>query len=324
MSTLDHAFFYNSDNHDRVYDADSFEHLLKRFFTTGVFTGSCQASAPGSGMLVQMGAGYSNVDGKVRFFQDVTEFALENAHATYNRIDTIVIERNDIDRDITAKVVTGSYSAQPVATAPVREGGIYQLIVAEIYVAGGAVRITNADITDKRPDTSVCSYVLSAVQTPDFSELFAQFQQQTANYQAAEQAAFSQWRSAQESDMEDWETQTRQDVSDWIDETEGGLSEWKDNFETAAEEWYEVKTDAFADWFESIRGQLDSDAAGHLQNEIDAINAADRERPWVRPVGIMTDHNGDPVMDFEGNAISITTLSQAELAAGVINSGTHY
>ena len=202
MSTLDHAFFYNSDNHDRVYDADSFEHLLKRFFTTGVFSGSCQATALGTGMLVQMGAGYSNVDGKVRFFQDVSEFALENAHATYDRIDTIVIERNDIDRDITAKVVTGAYSAQPIATAPVRAGGIYQLVVAEIYVTGGAVRITQADITDKRPDTSVCGYVLSAVQTPDFSELFAQFQQQTTNYQTAEQAAFNLWRQAQESAME--------------------------------------------------------------------------------------------------------------------------
>lgn len=258
MSTLDHAFFYNSDNHDRVYDADSFEHLLKKFFTTGVFSGSCRASAPGSGMIVQMGAGYSNVEGKVRFFQDVSEFVLANAHATYDRIDTIVIERNDIDRDITAKVVTGSYSAQPVATAPVREGGIYQLIVAEIYVTGGAVRITDADITDKRPDTSVCGYVLSAVQTPDFSELFAQFQQQTRNYQAADQAAFAEWRQTQESDMEDWQEQTQQDVTAWIRQTEEDLTDWT-----------EITEADFLAWYARMKDQLSEDAAGHLQLEID-------------------------------------------------------
>ena len=49
---LDHAFFYNSENHDRVYDASSFEYLLKKFFTSGVFTGDCQVTASGEGMTV--------------------------------------------------------------------------------------------------------------------------------------------------------------------------------------------------------------------------------------------------------------------------------
>ena len=227
MASTDHAFFYNSDNGDRVYDADSFEHLLKKFFTTGVFQGSCKGSAPGTGMTIRMGTGYCNIDGKVRFFSEQQEFLLQNAHATYDRIDTLVIERNDVDRDITAKVVTGSYSSSPRATAPVRSGGIYQLVVAEIYVAGGVVRITNSNVTDKRPDTSVCGYVLSAVQTPDFSELYAQFESQA------------------------------DDV----------ISEYTGQFD----HWYQVSTADFQEWFEEIRGQLDEDQAGHLQNEVDAL-----------------------------------------------------
>lgn len=227
MASTDHAFFYNSDNGDRVYDADSFEHLLKKFFTTGVFQGSCKGSAPGTGMTIRMGTGYCNIDGKVRFFSEQQEFLLQNAHATYDRIDTLVIERNDVDRDITAKVVTGSYSSSPRATAPVRSGGIYQLVVAEIYVAGGVVRITNSNVTDKRPDTSVCGYVLSAVQTPDFSELYAQFESQA------------------------------DDV----------ISEYTGQFD----HWYQVSTADFQEWFEEIRGQLDEDQAGHLQNEVDTL-----------------------------------------------------
>ena len=191
--TLSHAFFYNSEDGDRIYDADSFEYLLKKFFTSGVFSGSCQVIADGAGMTCQMQAGYSNCDGKVRFFSEAVNLAIANAHATYDRIDTVVIERNDTDRDITCKVVTGTYSANPVAPAPVRSGGIYQLVVAEVYVAGGAVRITQSAITDKRPDTSVCGYVMCAVDTPDFSELYAQFTAQADEYIQVETADFEAW-----------------------------------------------------------------------------------------------------------------------------------
>ena len=162
-------------------------------------------TASGSGMACTMSAGYANVDGKVRFFDESVTLTLQNAHSTYDRIDTIVVERNDVDREITVKVVTGSYSATAVATAPVRSGGIYQLVLAEVYIAAGTVSINQGNITDKRPDSSVCGYVVSAVSTPDFSELYTQF------------------------------------------------------------------SDQFAEWFEHMKDQLDEDAAGHLQNEIDTL-----------------------------------------------------
>lgn len=228
MADTSNALFYNSDNGDRVYDADSFEHLLKKFFTSGVFTGACQVTADGENMTCEMAAGYSNCDGKIRFFDSSESLSLQNAHATYNRIDTVVIERNDTDREITCKVVTGTYSANPVATAPIRSGGIYQLVLAEIYVAAGATKITQSNITDKRPDTSVCGYVMCAVDTPDFSELYAQFLSQAA-------------------DVIENETDT-------------------------IENWYSVETAAFNTWFQSMKDQLDTDAAGHLQLEIDGLD----------------------------------------------------
>lgn len=205
MASLDNPFFYNSVNGDRVYDADSFEYLLKKFFTTGVFTGDCAVSAT-TGMGVQMAAGYCNIDGKVKFYPNPVSLSLATANPTYDRIDTVVIERNDTDRAFHVKVVTGSASATPAATAPVRSAGIYQIVLAEVYVAAGAVSITQANITDKRPDSSVCGLVCSAAQTPDFSDLYSQF------------------------------------------------------------------TDAFGVWFDRMKGQLSTDAAGNLQNQIDAIH----------------------------------------------------
>ena len=207
MSDTCKSLFYNSQNGDRVYDADSFEHMLKKFFTSGVFTGACQVTAAGTGMTCSVGAGYANCDGKIMIFDSATALSFDTAHATYDRIDTVVVERNDTDREITLKVVKGIQSSTPVATAPVRSGGVFQLVLAEVYIAAGETSVSQAIITDKRPDTTVCGYVVTAVQTPDFGELYDQF------------------------------------------------------------------TEAFMLWFDAIRGQLDEDAAGHLQNEIDDIAA---------------------------------------------------
>ena len=105
---------------------------------------------------------------------------------------------------------------------------------------------------------------------------------------------------------------------------ESGFESWRDGFEGNADVWYQVQTEDFEEWFETIRNQLDTDQAGHLQNEIDAINETIEGSPWKRPVGTLTDFDGREIVDADGNKISITTLSQAELAAGVINAKAHY
>lgn len=68
--TLEYAMFYNSKNGDRKYDAESFEHWLKKFFTTGVFTGDMQTVA-NDDMTVSLKKGYVNVEGKVKVLNQI-------------------------------------------------------------------------------------------------------------------------------------------------------------------------------------------------------------------------------------------------------------
>ena len=199
-----HGLFWNSDGGDRTYDADSFSNWLKKFFTTGVFEGDLQVTN-GTGMKVNVAAGYANIEGKVRQFEGTTSLTLQNADGSNGRIDTIVVEKNEGDRDISLKVVTGTASGTPEPIAPVRTGGVYQLVLAQVYVEAGATSIVQADITDKRTDPDVCGIVTGTVEEVDVSQIVAQME---------------------------------------------------DDFET---------------WFDHMKGQLDSDAAGHLQNEIDAL-----------------------------------------------------
>ena len=178
MANDEYGYFWNSNEHDRVYDADSFSNWLKKFFTTGVFQNDLQVTANG-GMTVKVGSGYANIEGKVRIFDGEQNFTITAASGTYPRIDTVVVEKNENSRSITAKVVQGAYNgANPSATPPTRTSGIYQIVLAEIYVNAGATAITQANITDKRGDTNVCGWVVGTVTEIDLQQILAQSEAQ--------------------------------------------------------------------------------------------------------------------------------------------------
>lgn len=171
-----YGLFWNSVSSDRLYDADSFSEWLKKFFTTGVFNGDLQVLAA-SGMDVTVQTGYANIEGKVRFFDTATTFTLAPASGTYPRIDTIVVERNDTDREITVKYVQGTYSGNtPTPTAPVRAAGVYQIVLAQIYVAVGATEIVQGNITDTRADNTLCGWVVGTVDRVDVEQMTDQVQ----------------------------------------------------------------------------------------------------------------------------------------------------
>ena len=173
-----YGLFWNSVSGDRTYNADDFAEWLGKFFTTGVFNGDLQV-VPDSGMTVNVNTGYANLQGKVRFFDTVESFTLDPASGTYPRIDTIVVRANATNREITLEYVTGDYSGlDPEPKAPTRAGGIYEIVLAEILVAAGAISIDAADITDKRPDDTVCGWVTGTVDSVDVDQLTTQAQAQ--------------------------------------------------------------------------------------------------------------------------------------------------
>lgn len=222
----EYGYFFNSNNSDRTYNADSFETWLKPFFISGVFAGTLQVTAQSTpDMSVKVSPGFANLNGKPAYWPDTNTLELDTASGVYNRIDTIVLRRDNTNRQISLEVVTGVASASPSPTAPTRTSDIFELVLAQIYVGVGVTEITAANITDTRTDTSICGYVTATVDQMDFDQFKTQF------------------------------------------------DGWIADFEESEEEWQDDTMAAFAAWFEEIRGQLDEDAAGHLQNEIDDLQA---------------------------------------------------
>lgn len=190
----EYGYFFNSNSSDRTYNADSFETWLRPFFVSGVFTNCLQVLAQDTpDMTVKVTSGYANLDGKAAYWPDTNTMTLEAASGVYDRIDTIVLRRDNTNRRVSIEVVKGTASATPVPTAPERTSDIFELVLAEILVGTGVTEITQSVITDTRPDTDVCGYVVAAVQTPDFGELYAQFAAQAEEFMGDQAADFLAW-----------------------------------------------------------------------------------------------------------------------------------
>lgn len=278
-----YGYFFNSENGDRTYDADSFAAWLRPFFTTGVFYGHLQVTA-NNDMTVTVDTGYCNITGRVRDFSEETECIIETAHSTYDRIDTIVARLDETNRLIEIGVVKGGYSSEPSPTAPVRTGGIYELVLAEVYVAAGATSITQSVITDKRADTDVCGFVVCPIDDFDFDQFATQFDAYLEEFKESSAADFTSWAEAQQEAYE----------------------EWIDDAEEAYDTWEAAQQAAFLAWFANIQDVLDSDTAGHLLNMINDT----RDGILTQTQNKTTTYNGNTVTDVysDGHTL-ITTYS---------------
>lgn len=298
---LEHAFFYGSENHDRVYNANSMEYLLKKFFTTGVFAGEFQVIANGD-MSVKLTGGYVNIGGKVKVYLNDQDLILETAHATYDRIDSIVLERNDSDRDIFVKVVKGGYSSNPVPLVPARGNGVDQRVVAQIYIAHGAVKITQADITDTRTDPELCGMVAGTAKEMDFS----QFQKQFDGY-------FNNYKIEIAEDYQRYLTEIERLEAEGILSYENMVEVLNNN----TEQFKNIITELL----DQIKGQLSEDAAVHLQFEISELDTKLEEK--IGEIETLDfDDSGEGIesfTDFMSSFVKGTSIYQffANLKAGL-------
>lgn len=187
-----YANFYNSINKDRVYDASSFEEWLKPFFKTGVFNGELQV-VQNSGMNIKVKPGNAYIEGKLKYFESETVLAIDAAHATYNRIDNVIVRRNDTNRDFTIMIQKGTNANSPTAPSPVRQDGIYDIVIAQVYVQAASIEIFQRNITDTRANSSLCGWVVSNIEEVDFEQIAAQFNDYFDDFKTTNLNSFNTW-----------------------------------------------------------------------------------------------------------------------------------
>ena len=172
--------FFNSVNGDRRYDADDISNYFLKLISNGVFATPSDAMQvqESAGMTVQVSAGWGFINCKWIDNDAPYLLTLDAADVVLNRIDRVVLRLNASNDVRTMGIVIkkGTPAGDPTAPALTRvTGGIWELSLAQIYIAAGATEITQAEITDERADTSLCGYVTGLIDQIDTTNLFAQY-----------------------------------------------------------------------------------------------------------------------------------------------------
>ena len=170
--------FFNSVNGDRTYDADDISNYFLKLISNGVFAtpSSAMQVTTSSDMTVQVSPGWGFINCKWIENNAPYLLTLDSSDVVLNRIDRIVLRLDYTNRQMGIYIDKGTPAASPIPPTLQRTAGeIWELSLARISVAAGATAITQADITDERPDTSVCGWVTGLIDQIDTTNLFAQF-----------------------------------------------------------------------------------------------------------------------------------------------------
>lgn len=137
--------------------------------TSGVFAGDdFSITVPGNGNIVTIGEGIgwirnSKFAGKV--VANKTEMSLDLGlpHATYPRIDAIVLQfsANSNASDIIVK--NGTAQTSPTPPEVVRTESVYELHLYHVYRPAGAASVTASNVTDLRLNESYCGLMRDGV-----------------------------------------------------------------------------------------------------------------------------------------------------------------
>lgn len=156
--------FFNSVYGDRKYDADQMSDFYTGIVTQGVFQhvdNGLEVTA-GTGLTVSVNTGRAIIQNK--WVKNDTPLVLELAPAptTYGRFDRVVLKYDSNNRNVQIIVKTGTPLGTPVAPELVRDGGIYEMCLADIDVEAGATSVT---VTDTRSDPNLCGWAAVAQAT---------------------------------------------------------------------------------------------------------------------------------------------------------------
>lgn len=236
------GLFFESVNGDRRYKVVELVAYLRPFFSDGVFpnpsTGLQVMETVEKDMFVTVKVGDAWINGRMYRNLDDKRIRLDPSDSATTRIDRIVVGCNYKDRVITSYVKKGTPASSASAPELTRNDTLYEISLAEITIAPGAVGITQSAIKDTRLDQSKCGIVTGLVDTVDTQTLYNQLET---------------WR---QEFMQEKDTQ----MANWIATFQQNMNSWKD-----------TEQQAFVDWFNGIKGQLSGDIAANLTSRVDNL-----------------------------------------------------
>ena len=170
--------FFTSLNGDRKYKATDFAEYFGTFIGNGVFpnpSSNLLVTASGD-MTINLSAGFAWINGYMYHNTNNLTLTVGHSDSALNRIDSVVIRCDFINREIKAHIKEGVFATNPVPPNLKRDVDVYELSIADILVEAGAISIQQSKITDKRLNSEACGIVTQTVKSIDTTDLYNKLQ----------------------------------------------------------------------------------------------------------------------------------------------------
>ena len=250
--------FYNSIQHDRKYNAIQMSQIFDGIINDGIYMGFMNhfAVSPGSGMKVIVGSGRAWFNHTWTYNDSALIVELDEASTGLNRIDLIclVVDISDEVRANSIEVIKG----EPIGATPVKpvvedtDTKFYHPL-AYVTISASTTQITEGMIENCIGADHRTPFVTGIIETIDATELIASWGAEWEDYKIAKRTDYEAWIAKQQRDMTAWEANFQNSSEVWF------------------RDWSRHRDAEFTQWFNRMKGQLSTDAAGHLQNEIDQL-----------------------------------------------------
>ncbi len=171
--------FYDSLNHDRLYNAQQMSAIFDGIINDGVFmsVGNQFHTVAGTGMQVIVKSGRAWFDSTWTLNDAEYPLSIDAADVLLTRIDAVVLEVNSevATRANTIKVVKGTPASAPAKPTLTNTATVHQHALAYVTVAKNITAITNSmiEIVVGKTETP---YVTAILQTTDITDLFNQWE----------------------------------------------------------------------------------------------------------------------------------------------------
>ena len=186
--TLNTGIFDVSDpqNPDREYSAALLSRMMAKHIRDGIVHGDGNEMAvtvtDPPAMSVQVGTGTAMIRGRFCENDAALTLSVPAAHATYPRIDRVVVRLNASPaRTIDILNKTGTPAPSPVPPGLTRTPETWELSLAQVRVEAGATSILSAKITDERGNASLCGVACPAYIPSSVLEIVAGVEMQGLN-----------------------------------------------------------------------------------------------------------------------------------------------
>lgn len=284
--------FFNSVDHDRLYDATDISRLFDGLIRDGIFAsiGDCFVVKQSNQMNVTVGTGRAWFNHTWSYNDALYPVTIPPSEILMDRIDAIVLEINSVEavRANSIKLIKGTPSSTPTKPALTNAKEVHQYPLAYVKVGKEVTSIRQADI-ENCVGTSVCPFVTGILEVISIEQLIPQWkdilnrfvEENTANFNTwmnGEKQDYQAWLTAAKKEITDWEETSKSDYQKWYDSIKNGYDQWFATIKAAYDanwstfqQWEKSSQAEFDKWFENMKNKLEGDLGAKLTLETEKL-----------------------------------------------------